>query len=302
MAKEITKQDDVITPDTITKEDVKKLICATATDKEITMFLQIAKLNQLNYFKREIYLVKYKADTPASILTGYEVYLKRAERSGNYLGFKVWIEGAVPDMKACIEVRRKDWKDPLYHEVDYAEYVQKRWDKDTRKMVPNKFWKEKPKTMLKKVCISQGLRFAFPDELAGMPYVREEIDTENVIDVQANGKPSIKAPEAIEEAKPEPNVLPAAVKSEAASTSLVEPKVTEPEKSPEHPKEPQSKPLGYTQRFIACKQALGSEDYFYALKKAGYKGAGEIPKSKVDEVLESLEKLAIVEETFEGEI
>ena len=197
--KEIAKE-GLLTPDTITKEDVRKLFCATATDKEITIFLQVARLNQLNPLKREIYLVKYKEGTPASILTGYEVYLKRAERSGNYLGFKVWIEGSVPDMKARIEVRRKDLKDPLYHEVDYSEYVQMKWDNQTNKRIPNKFWKEKPKTMLKKVAISQGLRFAFPDELAGMPYVREEINTEEtIIDVSSNGQSDIKQPETLSE-------------------------------------------------------------------------------------------------------
>ena len=98
----------------VTAEDVRKFFCEKATEKEVAMFLQIAKHNNLNPFLREIYIVKY-GSYPASILTGYEVYLKRAERSGKYAGFKVWVEGNVPDMKACIEVPRKDWEKPLYH-------------------------------------------------------------------------------------------------------------------------------------------------------------------------------------------
>jgi phage recombination protein Bet len=155
---------------TITADDVRKFFCANATEKEVAMFLNIAKLNGLNPFKREVYIVKYGANA-ASILTGYEVYLKRAERSGKYAGFKVWVEGNVPEMKACIEVYRKDWEKPLYHEVEYAEYVQHRTDGK-----PTRFWAEKPKTMLKKVCISQAFRFAFPDELCGMPYTTDEIN------------------------------------------------------------------------------------------------------------------------------
>lgn len=302
MTKEIVKKaDDLLTPDTITKEDVKRLICPTATDKEIIMFLQIAKLNQLNYFKREIYLVKYKEGTPASILTGYEVYLKRAERSGKYLGFKVWIEGTVPDMKACIEVRHKDWNEPLFHEVDYSEYVQMKWDKDTRKRVPNKFWKEKPKTMLKKVAISQGLRFAFPDELAGLPYVREEFNSEEVIDVKLNGKPAIREPEAIEEAKPEAKSLPADAKPNKGMPPIVEPEVAKEETTQEPPKEPQRKPRTYGQRFLDAKKALGDEDYYLILGKFGFKNASEVSKVKVDAVIKALEDVKAISETFNEE-
>jgi len=162
-----------LTPETITKEDVKKLISADATDKEIAIFLQIAKLNKLNPFKREIYLVKYQ-NQPAHIVTGYETYLKRAERSGKYAGFKVWTEGEGNGLKACIEVRRKDWEQPLYHEVEYSEYAQRKKDGSL-----TRFWKEKPKTMLKKVVISQAFRYAFPDELAGMPCISEEMPIDN---------------------------------------------------------------------------------------------------------------------------
>lgn len=156
----------------VSAEDVRKFFCEKATEKEVAMFLNIAKLNNLNPFKREIYIVKY-GTYPASILTGYEVYLKRAERTGKYAGFKVWVEGSVTDnnLKACIEVYRKDWEKPLTHEVEYNEYVGR-----TSAGIPTRFWKDKPKTMLKKVVISQAMRFAFPDELAGMPYTADEIN------------------------------------------------------------------------------------------------------------------------------
>ena len=160
----------------ITKEDVRRFFCQEATDNEIALFLKIAQLNNLNPFKRELYLVKY-GSYPASIVTGYEVYLKRADRTLKWGGFKVWTEGNLPDMKAKIEIYRKDWDHPLCHEVEYSEYVQK-----TKEGAITRFWKEKPKTMLKKVVTCQGFRLAFPDEMGGLPYAREEIEAEVVQD------------------------------------------------------------------------------------------------------------------------
>lgn len=173
---------------TVTADDVKKYICANATDTEIGLFLNIAKVNGLNPFKREIYLVKY-GTSPASILTGYEVYLKRAERTNKYAGFSVRFEGTIPDMKAIIEINRKDWTKPLIHEVDYSEYVQKKADGTI-----TRFWKDKPKTMLRKVAISQGMRLAFPGEIAGMPYTQEEVGeiiADKVVDVLPQPKKKV---------------------------------------------------------------------------------------------------------------
>ena len=36
-------------------------------------------------------------------------------------------------------------------------------------------WSEKPRTMLKKVCIAQAFRLCFPVELGGMPYTADEL-------------------------------------------------------------------------------------------------------------------------------
>lgn len=115
--------------------------------------------------------------------------------------------------------------------------------------------------------------------------------------VKPNGKPPIKPPEAIEEHKPE------------APQALSEPQIKkeQPEATIESSKEEtglktnpeEKKPLSYTERFVVVKKSLGSEDYFFALKKAGYENAGKIPKDKVEGVLKDLEFLTAVEETFE---
>lgn len=140
-------------------------------DNEKKQFLEISIAFGLNPFKREIYCSKY--GETMSIITGYEVYIKRAERSGQLDGWQVVTEGKVEDnsLKAIITIHRKDRKIPFVHEVYYCEYVQK-----TNAGVINKFW-QKAFTMTKKVAIAQGFRLCFSDELGGMPYTKDELDT-----------------------------------------------------------------------------------------------------------------------------
>lgn len=186
----------------ITKEDVKKFFCEKATDNEIALFLKIALLNGLNPFKRELYLVKY-GEYPASIVTGYEVYLKRADRTQKCDGYRAWTEGEGANMKAKIEIFRKDWKHPFTHEIEYSEYVQRKANGEV-----NIFWKTKPKTMCKKVVTAQGFRLAFPDEMGGLPYIQEEVNAEEVREIKeipdmmpkAKDTPKVEVVEAIEPA------------------------------------------------------------------------------------------------------
>ena len=151
---------------------VKAYICATATKEEIVLFLNQCKIYNLNPFKREIYLIKY-GSYPADIVVGYQVYLKRAERTKNWAGMESGTRGSLKkkDLIAWVKIYRKDWKRPLYHEVEWDEYVKLKKDGTV-----TKFWAKMPKTMLKKVVISQGYRLAFPDEMGDLPYIVEEID------------------------------------------------------------------------------------------------------------------------------
>lgn len=179
-------------PANLTKDTIKKYLCPKASDQELMMGLQIAKTFNLNPLKREVYFVKYNEKDPMQVLTGYEVYLKRAERSGNYNGLEITSQGSIKngDLKAVVKVFRKDWTNPLTHEAFYTEYVQnKAVYKDNVKIgeEPNKFWATKPITMIKKVAVSQAFRMAFPDEFDGMPYTSDEvIDQEKVIDVKSD--------------------------------------------------------------------------------------------------------------------
>ena len=145
-------------------------------DAETNQFLEICKAYQLNPFKREIYATKYGENF--NIIVGFETYLKRAERSGKLAGWNITTQGSVKDnsLKAIITIYRKGWEHPFVHEVYYYEYVQR-----TKAGDINKFWREKPVTMTKKVAMSQGFRLCFSDDLGGMPYTSEEIVTENAM-------------------------------------------------------------------------------------------------------------------------
>lgn len=146
------------------------------TTGEKNSYLQIAKAFNLNPFKREIHVSKYNGQM--AIITGYEVYIKRAERTGQLDGWGVNTSGSIEtnDLKATVTIYRKDRSHPFTWEAEYNEYVQR-----TKEGHVTKFWK-KAHTMIKKVAISQGFRLCFSDELGGMPYTSEETpETEDAI-------------------------------------------------------------------------------------------------------------------------
>jgi len=159
-------------------EDIKKYIAPEANDKELFMFVNIAKSYGLNPFKREIHFVKY-GNNPGQIIVGYETYLKRAERTGLLDGWEVKIvDIGKPTERAVITIYRKDRSHPFVWEVYRREF-----DKGQAS------WKTMPHFMLKKVAIAQGFRLAFPEDLGGMPYIAEEITditSENLVQKNDN--------------------------------------------------------------------------------------------------------------------
>ncbi|MBR6081202.1 MAG: phage recombination protein Bet [Treponema sp.] len=141
---------------------------------EKAMFVNMCRGFGLNPFKREIYCTVYGQGEfrKCSIVTGFEVYLKRAERTGKLNGWHVDSTGNVKDgtLSATITIRRKDWAEPFTHTVYYSECVQT--NKDGK---PNSVWAKQPSYMTKKVAMGQGFRLCFPDELGGMPYTDDEM-------------------------------------------------------------------------------------------------------------------------------
>ena len=163
--KEVIEYLDVIGTTTQLKPEEKK------------MFINIAKAFGLSPFKKEIHIIAYGEgpNRKCSIITGYEVYLKRAERTEKLDGWKHWIEGEGNNMKAVVEIWRKDRKFPFVHEAYFSEACQY-----NREGKPNAVWSKMSRFMCSKVAISQAFRLCFPDELGGMPLSEEELPIRDV--------------------------------------------------------------------------------------------------------------------------
>jgi len=143
-------------------------------ENEKSMFINVAREFHLNPFKREIFITAFGDgdNRKLSIITGYDVYIKRAERTGLLDGWEIKTEGNLTDksLKAIVIIYRKDWKHPFVHEVYYSECVQY-----NKAGYPTSIWAKQPKFMTKKVAIGQAFRLCFPDDLGGMPYEEAEM-------------------------------------------------------------------------------------------------------------------------------
>ena len=145
----------------VTREDIKNYLCPNATEKELFIAVEVCRSLNLNPFSREVHFVKISSTDKMATIVGYEVYLKRADRTGKLAG---WSAGV--DEKrgvSWVKIHRKDWTEPFVWEVSLSEFDKK-----------HATWKSMPTFMGKKVAIAQGFRLAFPDELGGMPYTEEE--------------------------------------------------------------------------------------------------------------------------------
>lgn len=259
--KELAKKEDLanaIQPVQITADDIRKFLCPRATDKELYMALNIIKSYNLNPFKREVHIIKY-GDSPAQIVVGYEVYLKRAERTGKLDGWCVKV--ADDNTSATITIYRKDWSKPFEWTV-YRSEVDK----------GQSTWKTMPKFMLEKVAIGQGFRLCFPDELGGLPYLREEI-------ADAPAAPPVETI-TVEEVPQTPQPE----QSEVAD----EPKVQETVENSTTISEAQRKRLFA----VARANGISDDELKEILAGMGISSTKDILKSEYDEIIEILQRPA----------
>lgn len=174
---------------------------ATLTDKltdvQRNQFAAVAQAFGLNPFKREIYATTYKnrdGGTVMSIVTGYEVYLKRAEMNPNYNGFETEVKVVNGEMGCTCKVYRKDRTMPVTSTVWMGEYNTGR-----------SLWASKPRMMLEKVAIATAFRRAFPCDFGGMPYTTDELpehmtgadklELKGYTEVQQDAQPQASAPQ-----------------------------------------------------------------------------------------------------------
>lgn len=170
---------------TLTPNDVRKYISTDerVTDKEVFLFLKLCQAQKLNPFVKEAYLIKYGTET-AQMVVGKETFLKRAEQNKEFDGYDITDKGKIPEYSVTCKVHRKNLEHPITVTVDYAEYVG-----TTKTGNINRMWKNKPKTMLRKVALMQGLREAFPTALGGL-YEETELQQQvkPIIDVTEEEK------------------------------------------------------------------------------------------------------------------
>ena len=173
----------------VTKETIMEFLFGSETkltEPQKELFIQLAVKNQLDPFKREIYAIPY--GSKMSVVTGYEVYLKRAEASHQLDGWECHLEGEKELLRAVVKINRKDWSKPFVHEVFMSEY-------NTHQGL----WNTKPMTMLKKVATAQAFRLAFPNELGGMIYTADEMQDATPIEKESQVK---ELPEVVEVSEP----------------------------------------------------------------------------------------------------
>lgn len=179
--------------------DIKKYICDKATEQEAYMFLKLCQARGLNPFTKEAYLIKYKANQPATTVVGKDAFTRRAELNPQFDGVEAGI--IVRNEKGEIERRegtfflkteellggwakvyRKDRAHPFVSEVSFDEYAGTKAEyvngQPTGKKVLNSMWEAHGPTMIRKVPLVQSLREAFPGELGGL-YDSVEINQED---------------------------------------------------------------------------------------------------------------------------
>lgn len=189
----IEYKDDAGMPVKFTSQDIRERLCPNATDSELALCIELCNRQHLNPFTKEVYLVKYK-DAPASIITSYQVFNRRANRQESYGGIKsgvvVMREGQIVKKRGSAvykqvgeqllggwaEVQFKDGKEPAYVELALSDYSTGKSN-----------WAKMPGVMIEKCAKAGAWRLAYPDEFGGM-YTGEEMDQKVAQDMRAGSQ------------------------------------------------------------------------------------------------------------------
>ena len=160
----------------LTADTVKNYLTSgngAVTDQETLMFIELCKAQKLNPFIREAYLIKF-GNSPANIVVGKDVFVKRAYRNPNFEGMKAGIvtvdkEGNTHEREGSLklpgetliggwcEVYTSDKKFPIKSVVSLEEYSKSQ-----------STWKTMPCVMIRKCAMVTALREAFPEDLQGL--------------------------------------------------------------------------------------------------------------------------------------
>jgi phage recombination protein Bet len=179
MAIQTTIQTDALD---LSRENIRKLICPSANDTEIALFLEVCKTKNLNPFLGEIYLIKYGSNK-AQMVVGKDAFTQGADKQEDFLGFEagivvendnqtiVYKRGSLVRANETLiggwaTVHRKN-RHPYYEEVSLREYSTGKSN-----------WNIKPATMIRKVALVHALREAYPNIFNGL-YDQAELNLED---------------------------------------------------------------------------------------------------------------------------
>ena len=190
MTTDIAKQDESIVQrkETFGLNDLRNLLISQnthqPTDAEMYVFKKLCEDSGANPFLRDIHVVKYGANSPASFIFGKDYFTKvaRAQNAIWDCGILVVRQGEATETKLVgtfmlptdtlvggwCDVHTKDGTIPTTVLLD---------DFDTGKSL----WLKMPGTMIEKCAIVKALRMAFPEKLAGA-YAAEEMEQARVFD------------------------------------------------------------------------------------------------------------------------
>lgn len=160
----------------LTADTVKNYLTSgngAVTEQETLMFIELCKAQKLNPFIREAYLIKF-GTSPANIVVGKDVFVKRAYRNPNFEGMKAGIvtvdkENQIHEREGSLklpgetlvggwcEVYTSDKKFPIKSVVSLEEYSK-----------GQSTWKQMPCVMIRKCAMVTALREAFPEDLQGL--------------------------------------------------------------------------------------------------------------------------------------
>lgn len=235
-----------VDPHLPTTKELKDHLCPGISDSDAFVFLQTAKLFGLCPFKKEIYLMPFKAEgkTRYAPVIDYHVFLARAKQYPTYIYFEVGLRyPSDANKKAngawCKIYDEKFGKDVtgqlrfFYHEIDADEY-----DKEQAT------WRSHRNTMLKKTAIRQAHQLCYP-ELTGLPPIKDMliVDASGTVVDNAGELPKAKSrtPKVDEEffGQPSPKKEKAKTKEEPTDDrGALEPQLTALQKILEHPNLP----------------------------------------------------------------
>lgn len=200
----VTRTGEVIRLD---KQTVIKYITNNTdiSDYEFNMFFQLCKVNKVNPFLKEAYLIKY-GSMPATIVLDYKVLQQIAEENPSFNGMRhgIIVQTAKGDViKRSSEdgafllkgetlvagycaVYRKDRDNPTFVTASFEEFKGVKKDGTA-----NSNWETKPCFMIVKVAKAQALREAFPNMVGSNVYTPEEMDSVKAPSTQAEGKTNV---------------------------------------------------------------------------------------------------------------